>query len=375
MPLVAVAAIGAASGIGQGLIGAHAAGKAADAQVNAANHAADLQKQAADESLAFQKQQYNTNQQQMQPWLSAGKGALTNLQYLLGIPNAPQQGQQGPSPYTGGTYQDQTNNQRLGFGGNDNTMMRRNTYQGGSRMAFDGMDPYSGPGARGAQDLPATRMSDGGPQTPTSATVGGPDPQLNTNLGNFGQLLQPWTEQFKAPDAITEQNDPGYQARLKLGQDTIEKSAAARGGVLTGGTAKDLTNYAQDYASNEYGNVYARGWNDYTSRYNNFQTNNANTFNRLAAISGVGQTTADQLGMMGLNSANGINSTLMNSAAQIGQQYNNAGAARASGYVGQANAINGGIGSVNSALQNYLLLQQLSKPSGAQTTAKSSVRG
>jgi hypothetical protein len=352
-PLVIAGIVAGAGAIGGAAIGAHASGKAADAGVNAANYAADLQKQAADQSLAFQKEQYNTSQQQMQPWLSAGKGALTNLQYLLGIPNAPQspQGQlqsPGSFQYGGGTVMPP-----------DNTQMRRNTYQGGSRMAMEGLDgPPQG-----------TRSFDGNGsyQPATSATVApqGPDPQLNTNLGNFGQLLQPWTEQFKAPDAITEQNDPGFKARLKLGQDTIEKSAAARGGVLTGGTAKDLTNYAQDYASNEYGNVYARGWNDYTSRYNTAQNNNSNTFNRLAAISGVGQTTANQLGMMGLNSANGISNTLMNSAGQIGQNVNNAGAARASGYVGTANAVNGGIGGINSALQNYLLLQQLGKTPGA----------
>jgi hypothetical protein len=64
----------------------------------------------------------------------------------------------------------------------------------------------------------------------------------------------------------------------------------------------------------------------------------------------------------------------MNSAAQIGQQVNNAGAARASGYVGTANAINGGIGGVNSALQNYLLLQQLGKTPGAPDYGKSELR-
>jgi hypothetical protein len=97
-PLVIAGIVAGAGAIGGAAIGAHAAGKAADAQVNAANYAADLQKQAADESLAFQKQQYNTNQQQMQPWLSAGKGALTNLQYLLGIPNAPRNRNSGSTP-------------------------------------------------------------------------------------------------------------------------------------------------------------------------------------------------------------------------------------------------------------------------------------
>ena len=42
-------------------------------------------------------------------------------------------------------------------------------------------------------------------------------------------------------------------AGFQLGTDTLQHSAAARGSVLTGGTAKALDTYAQDYASNEYG--------------------------------------------------------------------------------------------------------------------------
>jgi hypothetical protein len=89
-------------------------------------------------------------------------------------------------------------------------MMRRNTYQGGSRMAFEGMDPYSGP-AHGANAELRCECRTAALRLRLRQRLHGPDPQLNTNLGNFGQLLQPWTEQFKAPDAITEQNDPGFK--------------------------------------------------------------------------------------------------------------------------------------------------------------------
>src|SRR5262249_39948513 len=168
---------------------------------------------------------------------------------------------------------------------------------------------------------------------------GQPDDQ-----SGFGSLMAPWTEQFQAPTDVTEQNDPGFQFRLKQGQDALERSAAARGSLLTGGTAKDLTDYAKDYASNEYNNVYNRALNQYQQRYNIFQQNQANQFNRLPALSGIGQTRTGQLASAGQGAANNINSILTNTGSQIGQQINNAGAARASGYVGAGNAWQNALG-------------------------------
>lgn len=59
------------------------------------------------------------------------------------------------------------------------------------------------------------------------------------------------------PEQIMQQ-DPGYQFRLGQGLQGIERGAAARGTLLTGGTQKALQRYAQDYASGEFGNVFNR---------------------------------------------------------------------------------------------------------------------
>ncbi len=88
---------------------------------------------------------------------------------------------------------------------------------------------------------------------------------------------------FTPPTDITMQNDPGYKARMALGQEAIEGSAAARGGILSGGTLKALDRYAQDYASNEYGNVFNRALTTQGTNYNQgLQTAGYNA--------GVGQT-------------------------------------------------------------------------------------
>ena len=53
-------------------------------------------------------------------------------------------------------------------------------------------------------------------------------------------------------------DDPSYQFRLDEGLKALERSAAARGTLLTGGAAKAMQRYAQDVASTEYQNSYAR---------------------------------------------------------------------------------------------------------------------
>jgi len=185
--------------------------------------------------------------------------------------------------------------------------------------------------------------------------------QLTAGVSPGGSLVTPYSGTFTAPSGLDMQNDPGYQARLKLGTDALQKSAAARGSVLTGGTAKALDSYAQDYASNEYNNVYNRALTDYTTKYNAYNTDQANQYNRLASLAGVGQQAANQLATSGQNATNNITSNILGTASQVGQQINNAGAATASGYVGAGSAWGSGINGVGSNLSNLALLSSLGK--------------
>lgn len=141
----------------------------------------------------------------------------------------------------------------------------------------------------------------------------------------YGSLLRSFT-------ANDFQTDPGYQFRIEQGQKQLEGSAAARGGLLSGAAAKALTKYNQDFASNEYSNAY--------NRFNNDQNT---IFNRLAGISGVGQTATNQLQSAGSNAA-----------SAMGRNTLYAGTQRASGYANAANSLNAGIGSATSSLVNYL---------------------
>jgi hypothetical protein len=135
--------------------------------------------------------------------------------------------------------------------------------------------------------------------------------------------------------------DPGYAFRLSEGQKALERSATARGNLLSGGTLKGITRYGQEMGSQEYMNA-----------FNRYQAERQARLNPLQSLANVGQTSSQQLagqaGQFGANMAEAIGA---------------GGQARASGYMGTANAIGGGLNqylnySQNQA-QNQLLQQAL----------------
>lgn len=180
-------------------------------------------------------------------------------------------------------------------------------------------------------------------------------------LKNPGQgLLTPWTQQFQAPTADQARNTPGYQFLAGAGSGAIQNSAAAGGNLLSTGTLKTLSQFNQGLADTTYSETYNRAFNEYLQQYNQFQSNQSNEFNRLAAVSGIGQqaaTTEGQLSQQASNTNAGISSTI---GQQVGGNINLGGAARASGYASIANALTGGLNNINA----YALLSMLGGSSG-----------
>lgn len=142
--------------------------------------------------------------------------------------------------------------------------------------------------------------------------------------------------------------DPGYAFRMSEGMKALERSAAARGGLLSGAQLKGIQRFGQDLASQEYQNAYNRALTQYNAQVQREGTG----YNRLAALAGVGQTATGQLA----GSAAQTGSNLGNLYYNAGQS---AGAARASGYTGMANALTGGITSGLNYYQNQNLLNRL----------------
>jgi len=135
-------------------------------------------------------------------------------------------------------------------------------------------------------------------------------------------------EQFQA--------DPGYGFRLSEGQKALDRSAAARGGLISGGALKAATRFGQDMGSQEYANA-----------FNRYQQERQARLGPLQALTGMGGTTASNLGAAGQTNATNIGNYGIAGANATGEGYLGSANARASGYMGGYNAINSG-------LSNYL---------------------
>jgi hypothetical protein len=72
---------------------------------------------------------------------------------------------------------------------------------------------------------------------------------------------------FAAPTWAEVQQTPGFQARYQMGLQGLERSAAAQGSLLSGGTQKAITRYGQEYGTNEYANAYNRARDTYNTNY------------------------------------------------------------------------------------------------------------
>ena len=94
------------------------------------------------------------------------------------------------------------------------------------------------------------------------------------------------TAQFQAPNLI---DDPGYQFRLSEGLKGIERSAAAKGTLLTGGTLKALAGYHQGLASQEYGNAWDRAMGQFTTNYGVRRGERGDLFDRYYRTSTLGK--------------------------------------------------------------------------------------
>lgn len=134
----------------------------------------------------------------------------------------------------------------------------------------------------------------------------------------YGSLGQPYT-------MADLEMDPGYAFRLKEGEKALERMQSARGGgqgIFSGAAIKAGQRYGQEMASQEYQNAFNRA-----------QALLGTRLGVLGSMYGAGQTAAQQVagqaGQMGVN---------------VGNLMTQGGQARASGYLGQANALSQALG-------------------------------
>jgi hypothetical protein len=118
------------------------------------------------------------------------------------------------------------------------------------------------------------------------------------------------------------QADPGYAFRLAEGEKALGRMQSARGQYLGGGAIRAGARYGQEMGSQEYMNAFNRA-----------QALMGTRLGTLGSLYGGGMATAQQVGQQ---------------AGQMGTNVGNlmvgAGQARASGYLGQSNALSQALG-------------------------------
>lgn len=245
--------------------------------------AAKAQQQGADKSAQVQWDMFNQARADNEPFRQGGVTGLQEYMALLGLPTA---GVSTPTQW---------------FGQGDTPTVNSQLY---------GSDPAY----RAAWDQVAGRHFQ------TFGRGFGEGSDRNAIQGDLAMFYaQNKGQQPASGTSMTQQQafdkfraNPGYQFGLKEGVRALDSSAAASGGLFSGKAAKALTKFGTDYADQQ-------GYTPYK--------------NSLAALAGIGQTATNQNNSLG-----------QAAAGNIGQAYQSAGNARASGIAGSANAWGNAIG-------------------------------
>src|SRR6185369_2172550 len=126
-----------------------------------------------------------------------------------------------------------------------------------------------------------------------------------------------YSHQF-GPEDLKTNLAPNYEFMRKQGSDAATNLANAAGGI-GGNTIQAISKWNQDYAQNAY-----------QQAFQNYNSQRTDIFNRLASISGLGQTAGSAAATGAPQFAAGIAGTITG-----------AGNANAAGLVGAGNAITG----------------------------------
>jgi hypothetical protein len=229
-----------------------------------------------------------------------------------------------------------------------------------------------------------------------------------TAAGKANTILDPYSEagklaaaqlqkgvapggQFNAtPTAADIQIDPGYAWRLQQGQLALDRSAAARGGAISGAAVQGTEQYAQGLASQEYQNAFQRYQQNRQNNYADIlgisnqgqaagTTQGGNLINaaQYAGNTGIGTAeyggtlntnAAQYAGTAGINAADLTASNTINAQKTASDYLTGGAAAKAAGLVGGTNALTSGItGGINAGTGALTLSRLLKNPALAPT--------
>lgn len=311
-----------------------------------AQSAANTQADAARNAQQISENQFNTINAQNAPYMQSGYGALSALNYGLGINPQTATGGFPATPAGGNAFTSTSGAQSTPGGGNTRSLppgvvsIQNGMFvMANGKPIMTGMTPQPGITylSNNGQPLPNQPPITGGTSgTSTNATAtqglfpgggaapgfpqGGAPPGQTGGLG-YGSLLAPFTmDNFQ-------QLSPAYNFQKQQGEQGVLNADASGQGALSGSSYKDLMSFNQNLANTSFNNA-----------FNQYQTQQGNIYSRLAGIAQMGQSSANNTGQQG---------TAL--AGQAGQAAVAAGSYLGAGQVGSANAISGGIAGAASA--------------------------
>jgi hypothetical protein len=284
-----------------GIAGSRSARRAGEMQAQAAREAAQAQLTAGRESNELVRQMYLSNLGLQAPQIQSGQLATAALTGALGLtPQYQQQPSMAPQ-MTGGPMYTNAQGQTVDAQGNVIQAM------------------------------------------PSMATGGyGASPEALQQAG--GQFAGQLAQTFRPSDLTT---DPSYQFRLNEGMRALQARGAATGMLQTGQGLRDISDYAQQSASQEYGSAYDR-----------FMRNQQALYERLSGLAGVGQQATGAATSAGAQAAQTIGATTVGAARGASDYATSGAAAQAAGRVGSTQALAGGL---QGGMQDWMTLQYLNR--------------
>ena len=295
-------------------------------QADAAESAAGVAGAASDRATALQKQMFDRQMAGLEPNRQAGLVAQNRLMELLGLRMPAQAGGGGGAPYMRSDAELR------------NALSGQFTY--GPSQAEVGREGGMTPTAGGIDEAGLSRAMAAARQGDQNAMNNYQPPQVVAagQSADFGK----YARDFGMSDF---QQDPGYAFRLSEGQKVLERNAAARGGLISGGALRAATRYGQDMGLQEYANA-----------FNRYQTNRANQLAPLGSLATSGQNAA-----VGQGTAAGQYGT------NVGNAYMQQG-------INQGNALLAGVQARSSSYGDIANLYGRTKPNFSNMFGGSSIR-
>ena len=264
--------VGGAGSLLGGIIGGDAAKSAANTQADAAQKGIDAQTQAKNDQIAALTDS-------LQKQIDAAGGTIT------------------PEIQNAQSYLAQLKDSIAGYGVNVSTAANNvlnghlNAYNDVYQQQQNWMNPVYQAGMAGQGQL-LNYLGIG----------------ANPGTGGYGKYA---TAEF-TPEQFYANQDPGYGFRFSEGQKAVERQAAARNGLISGAALKASQRFGQDMASQEYQNA-----------FNRYQTSRTNTLAPLQGLTAQGAAAAGQLGQYAQNYGTNVGNAYTNYGNTINSMFGN----------------------------------------------------